>query len=785
MPENTFPLNPIACAAVMAAFATLAFAPAHAQSSNASDAATAPRSLDIPSLPADAALKRFVELTDFQLVYSPELLRGVQSNAISGAMSPRAALAAMFVNTGVEVVDTGTGAATLRPSKAAPTGAESGAAAIQTVSVTARKTSERMLDVPIAITAITGEDLRRRGALSVNDVLQDAPGVGTVDTGVGFSSISIRGVSTDLGGNATGYYLDDLPFTGVTVPIAPDARAWDLDRIEILRGPQGTLFGEGSMGGTVRILTNNARLGEFSYAGQAGASQTEGGGTNGGEKLMVNVPLGDMLAVRVAATHEDFSGWIDDPQTGRKNVNNTHINTQRVRMRFDPTDRLTLNASYWNYGSDFGPGNNATDQGTSPQSLALSSKLAYNVGGLNGAYDFDSVSLFYGFSKSHFNLPENGALYGGNLAAGIAIGVISHELRLASNGSGPLKWTAGLYHREANRNDTLDFPLFGLENTSHTDTKADAVFGEASYMLSAVPIELTAGVRKFRDHLSGQDINSGVPTPLASFRFDSTDPHFSASWRPSRDLQVYASASKGFRSGQIQPSTSAALGAPLGMVFPASLKPDSIWTYELGTKTALLDHRMTLETAIYHSDWKDETVRLPIGSTGFNGLINSDGTKTDGIEAQITLDVTSALTLSVGGGFADARYAGDVPGTDIHQGARVDGVPTTTANASVEYRFASFGAWQATARLGMQYNNRRENPSFPGNLPGDDITNANGRLTFAKSGWAVALYGENLTNDHGAISARTVAATTSGNESYANRLRPRTFGVEVGYAFGR
>ncbi len=784
MPNRTDLLKPIAHAAAIAVMGLCTLTLAHAQVPSPAESQTQALAIDIPAQSADLALQRFVELTKYQLVYSAEVLHGMRSKPVSGTMSPRAALVAMLEGTGVEIVDTGAGAATLRPPKAAPAIAESGAAQMQTVMVTARKVSERMLDVPIAITAITGDDLKRRGAVSVADVLQDAPGVSAVDNG-GFTIIAIRGVSTSLGANENGYYLDDLPFTGVTVPISPDVRAWDIDRIEILRGPQGTLFGEGSMGGTVRILTNNARLGEFSYAGQVGGSKTQGGSGNSAEKAMVNVPLGETLAVRIGATHEDFSGWIDDPATGQRNVNESHIDTQRVRVRFDPTDRLTINGSYWNYDARLGSGNNATDKGTLPQSLSLISSEKYSVSGLNAAYDFDDVSLFYGYSRNTFSLPENGSLYGGTLNVGIDIGVASHELRLASSGSGPLKWTGGFYHRDSNRSDTFLFPLFNLNNISNTESAADAIFGEASYMLSVVPIELTAGVRRFRDHLRSQDFNSGVPTPLADFTFNSTDPHFALSWRPSHDLQVYASASKGFRSGQIQPSASVALAVKQGIHLNPALKPDSIWTYELGTKAALLNHRMTVEAAIYHSDWKDETVRIPIGATGFNGLINSAGTTTNGIETQVTLDVTQALDVSVGGSFSDARYAADVPGTGIRKGSRVDGVPSTVLSASLQYRLPAIGNWQGAARAGVQYNSKRESPSFPTNLPGDDIINANARLSFANQGWTIALYGENLTNEDGAVTARTVAPTSTGTESYATRLRPRTIGLEVGYAFGR
>ena len=781
MRNPTRPFRPVAMAAALAA-AGLFAAPlsAHAQ------AAAQAQSIDIPAQPADQALQRFVELTKFQLIYAPEVVRGLTSKPVSGVLQPREALAKMLEGTGVQIVDTGAGAATLRPPHAAAAAGDSAAAELQTVTVTARKSTERMLDVPIAVTAITGESLRRRGASSVADVLQDAPGVAALPSGVGLTTIAIRGISTSLGGNENGYYLDDLPFTGVTVPISPDVRAWDIERIEILRGPQGTLFGEGSMGGTVRILTNDARLGEFSFAGQLGGSTTQGGGPSNAIKAMINVPLGEKIAVRVGATHEELSGWIDDPATRRTDVNGSRVDTGRIRVRFDPTDRLKLNASYWSYDAKWGLGNATTDQGTLPQSASLNTSTRYTVNGLTALYDFDTVSLFYGYSKNRFHVPQEGPLFGGTLTAAIDIDVAAHELRAAPNTSGPLKWTAGLYRRESKRSDLVQFPLFAIDNVSNTESVASSVFAEASYSLPGVPVELTAGVRRFRDHLTNQDFNSSVPTPLADFTFTSTNPRLSIAWHPSRDLQVYTSASKGFRSGQVQPSTSVALAGVIGMNLPPSLKPDSIWTYELGTKATLLDKRMTVEAAVYHSDWKDVTVRIPIGTTGFNGLINSNGTKTDGIEANVALDVTHALSLSLGGSYNNARYSADVPGTGIVKGSKVDNVPSTTISGSAEYRFPAFAASQGAARLGFQRSSARDAPSFPQNRSGDAINNVNARLSFEHAGWTISLYGENLTNDSGAISARTVQPISPGvDDVYANRLRPRTFGVDLRYAMGR
>jgi len=746
------------------------------------------QAIEIPALPATQSLQRLAEVTRLQIIYSPDVLRGLMTKAVNGHLTPRAALTRMLEGTGVQVVDTGLGAVTLRPAPAAAALAPQGdAAAAQSVTVTARKQDERALDVPIALTAITGDRLRRRGAASVAEVLQDAPGVSAYDRGSGGLQIAIRGISTSLGANENGFYLDDLPFTGVTVPITPDVRAWDLERVEILRGPQGTLFGEGSIGGTVRTITQNARLGEFGFAGQLGGSRTHGGGGNGSAKVMVNVPLGERLAVRVAATHEDLAGWVDAPANGAHDVNTARIDTARLRVRFDATDRLTLNAGFWSFDSSYPNGGSfATDQGTVPGSVQSSNRVKYQLGGVAALYDFEEVSLFYSYSHNRFSVPQSGSLMGGQIVANLSIDVAAHELRLASNGKGALRWTAGLYQREAERDDTFQFAQVGVDAIGRTTSASSAVFAEASYQPPGLPLELTAGVRRFQDRLQATESNAGVPSSPTANTFKSTSPRLSLAWKARPDWQVYTSASKGFRSGQNQPAVALALAGSLGIALPVALKPDSIWTYEIGTKAALLDRRVTFEAAAYRSHWKDVTVRIPIGPPGFNGLINSGGTKTDGVEASLAFDVSRNLTLTLGAGYTDGRYVADVAGTGIAKGLPVDEVSKVTLSGSAEYKFPAFGAWQGMARLGVQHHSKRDYQAFPLFEPGDAIHNVNARVGFEQNGWTISLFGENLANDKGAVSFRAVQPVGSGiNEVTAPRLRPRTLGLEVRYALGR
>ncbi|MFN3817553.1 TonB-dependent receptor [Blastomonas sp.] len=653
--------------------------------------------------------------------------------------------------------------------------------------VTARKREERAIDIPIALTAISGEALERRGASNLSDFLQEAPGVGIYDQGSGSQKITIRGISTSLGANENGYYLDDLPFTGVTVPIAPDVRAWDLDRVEILRGPQGTLFGEGSMGGTVRILTKGADLDNWEAKGSAFVSQTEDGGTNRGIKGAFNAPIvPGILAVRVAGTGERFPGWVDNGVTGQADVNDQTFTTFRAKARFDPTERLSITGSYWFYKGSFpGGGSTASDDGEQSQSAALAGGFKYRLYGATARYDLGGAEAFYSYSHNKVDLPQSGPLLGGTLDANIGITVDAHEARIASSGDGPLQWTFGGYARDAVRGDAFVFALFGIDNIDRTDSKARALFGEGTYTLPFAPIDVTAGLRYYHEKLGGFEANSGVVTPDAGDTYESWNPRFSIAWHPNPNATIYATAAKGFRAGQLQPSVSLALAGPLGIPLPAALAQDSIWSYEIGGKAELFDRLLTLEGALYYSDWKDVTVRIPLGNTGFNGLINSKGTTTKGAELSAVLRPATGLTLTASGAYVDATYSGAVPGTGIVDGAVVDDVAKFTANASVDYRTTLATGLDGFGRIGWQHSTPRRFVAFPGFLPGDTIDRIDARIGVDIDQLSIALFADNLTNDRGATSYRSVQAIAPGvNEITASRLRPRTFGVELTARFG-
>lgn len=687
--------------------------------------------------------------------------------------------AALLVAPGVFAQDTSTTAEVPASEEAAD------AVTLGNVVVTARKRDERQLDVPIAMGVVTGEQIDAMGLLNVVDVINITPGASSIDTGGGFTQVQIRGVSSSLGGNDNGYYVDETPFTGVTVPWYPDVRSFDIDRVEILKGPQGTLFGEGSMGGTVRIITRKPEFDRFAAGVELDGSRVSGGGDGWGAKAYANIPLiDDKLALRFAVTDETTPGWIDNTVTGEKDVNDNDIRTYRAKLRFAPTANWNIDLAYWKYKSESKAGSNDAYDDMTNDSL-LTNANEWDSTSFTSVYDFENSQLVYVFSDADLRFENAGDLAPGlSLTAIIELGVRTHELRWASTGERKLDWTAGYYLRKATRDDVLDVPGI-ISSTSQQVNDAYALFGEATLNLDP-QWALTAGLRYFKDELDASDLAGDGSVSTLDATFDSWNPRLSLSYKPSEDTTFYASAAKGFRSGQLQPIGSILLAEQFGVELPSTIDPDTIWTYELGVKSLLAEGKVLLEGAIFYSDWEGVAVRVPI-TPQINGLANSDGTKNKGVEVNVVYTPNSNLTLQAGGSWIDATYSADVPNTPLFKGTPVYNVPKTTFNASASYGWDVGTNLRAIASGLAQYESARETALTDG-TPGDALTRVGARVGLeSPAGWAVYLYGENLTNEDGAITARS-ASQFDGNGDLvrlgaANRYQPRTYGVLFRYDY--
>src|SRR5271156_3506051 len=392
--------------------------------------------------------------------------------------------------------------------------AENATPALEEIVVTAQKRVSTVQNTPISITAVTGNELLARGVSSFAALAQGTPGVSLKSEGPSQTEIEIRGLTSSGGNSATvGFYLDDIPLTGPAnaqnghVVIDPDL--YDLNRIEILRGPQGTLFGSGSMGGTVRLITNQPNLTQFQASAQSVLSGTEGGGFNHKDNLMVNLPLiDDTLAIRVVGTEDYTSGWIDrivadpfplvggDPVgTARGDVQNAPIEKQypgsnayqvyaaRVTLLWKPIDNFSVTPSFFHTTStqngisayDSAPGTLAHYQPFDIAEPLTDSLTAYS---LNVNYSFQSFDLTSSTARwtrnstqveeasEAFNNPLEAIAYNynyglsnpgyyGPTGSGREHGIeddpshqFSEELRLASTGQAKASWVAGLYYSD-------------------------------------------------------------------------------------------------------------------------------------------------------------------------------------------------------------------------------------------------------------------------------------------------------------------------------------------------
>jgi outer membrane receptor protein involved in Fe transport len=380
---------------------------------------------------------------------------------------------------------------------------------LQEVTVTAQKRTSTVQKTPISVTAISGDDLQDRGITNFTTLAQSAPGVSLKSEGPGQTEIELRGMTSSGGNSPTvGFYLDDIPLTAPSGAqngkVVIDPTLYDLNRVEILRGPQGTLYGSGSMGGTVRLITNQPDPTAFSGSAQSTLSGTDGGGFNHSDNVMINLPLAkDTMALRVVATEAHTSGWIDrivdNPLplasangASRGDVASAPVDKQyrgsnaqqldgfRASLLWTPTDRLSITPSFFYQHShqdgisayDSVPGNQAHYQAFDIAEPLIDQISVFN---LNVNYAFDAFDLTSNTAQwnrrstqtedasENFNNPNTGATYASNnglpnpgyygaAGSGPVYGhendpssQFSEELRVTSKSDGPLNTVAGVF----------------------------------------------------------------------------------------------------------------------------------------------------------------------------------------------------------------------------------------------------------------------------------------------------------------------------------------------------
>jgi iron complex outermembrane receptor protein len=737
-------------------------------------------------------------------------------------------LLAMLVRISASTAQIATGFGT---SSDAPLGPE-----LPEIVVTARKTTERLQDVPMSVAVITADTIDKTEAATLDDLGSQTPGLAVISAAPGQNAITLRGLS---GNNTVGFYLDDTPLSiGIGNAVQPtnydmDPALFDLDRVEVLRGPQSSLYGASSFGGTVRYITNQPNLTEDHITAKITASDTDGGGGNEEVDALINHPLiPGYLAIRVMLFDRNNSGYLDQYPTAPNNYLvvlpgpvDRNINTEqtfggRIAVEAKPTDDFTATLATYYQHMDLGapftfdapPGTfsdpiqsrlvrePSTDQvqlytltlHDEVHPVHLTSSTSYMDRYVFNAED-DSKDLYFYFPQ--------GSVYPSTLYAEAGNHNFVEEIR-GSADAGPVHGVVGIFYAHAVAHGILNWPTptqyesaFGSEpvyyNWNDFLDVQKAAFGELNIDL-APGLQATLGDRLYQQNqrfsvfINGI-FNGGVKTPASTHTSEArgTTPKYGLSYHVTADFLTYATAAKGYREGGPLypfPSTCTADLGALGLLTPpTAYQPDSIWNYELGAKTEWLEHRLTINSAVYYIDWTDiqQTITLPTCGFGFVGNFGNASSK--GSELEVNYDATQTLKLGLSFAYNEAKLTSTIPGAAGQAGQALEYAPRWMGAASAEYT-RTIDA-DTSVYLRGDFNSRsREDTSYNSqsifyNNAGYSLLNL--RLGVKHRAWSGGLFVTNALDKH----AETELPLSNGLDLPTQRRialnRPRTIGLDI------
>lgn len=707
-------------------------------------------------------------------------------------------------------------------------GSSTTAGTIEEIVVTAQKRAEPASEVPQSITAISGDILRSWNSQTLGDLSAQIPGMTVTGSGgVGANQIILRGITSGADiSPSVAVYIDDIPYGGITAEsrstnTAFEMGSFDLDRLEVLRGPQGTLYGAAAFGGLVKYVLTPPSLQDFKVKVQLDGSGTDGGGFNSGVRAAVNVPLiADVLAVRLSVVRNHDAGFIDNAFNGASDINASTATAARMAVLAKPADWLTLRATVMGQdidrdGSnqvDFNPVTGKPAFGDLTQSSRIAQPFTqrfrlYSVGG-DADVGFGSASVTVARQNSETQFVQEAPLYTHSLGPPLeSVGhpiddtalapspssdITTVEARLASNPGSALEWQGGFYYTDEDNDYTnaivgylngAPIPYTVALYSAPTSYKEYAAFGDVTYHFTRT-FDTQLGVRFSRNDqdlaqtyypglvsgptVSGIRSSEDVTTYLATARYHFTDSNM-----------AYARIASGYRPG----GPNVQVTDPItGMVRGgSSFEPDKLWNYELGTKLALNDV-LTLDASVFHIDWKD--IQLQSVVDGLTAFVNGRRAKSDGVETALSYQPFRNLTLSATATYTNARLADAVPSVKAVSGERLPNAARTAAAIRADYRMPLGNDWTGFAGASWSYVGNRtvsyEASVSPRQYDLPAYETADLRIGAERAGFVLSLYVRNVGNTVGQISADTTF-----NLPYyrISVIEPRTVGALVTYGF--
>ena len=706
-------------------------------------------------------------------------------------------------------------------SEAEPGAEVDGTTRLDDIVVTATKRSQSVRDIPVSITALTGEKLEEMGAQELKDFIRLVPGINSQDEIAGIQrKLSVRGVGPDTDTNQTvGIVYGDVPLSDPygSFSIA-DPGPWDLKTVEVLKGPQGTLFGATSLAGVIRYVPNTPELEKWSGRFSADWVSVKDGGTEPTYGALLNAPIGDSVAVRLSGSWQHKPGYIDidNPRLQQEDADDAYSRTGRAMVLWQPTDRFSINAWHVRGGRKAEELNYLTNAGGEPvrdDAVAPSPvDNRFTLSTIDARYNFDWASLVSvtGYqTKYAFNNTDTSYLV--RPLAQLGVQSIQarrevetsgwlQELRLVSPDDGPWTWLGGVFYSTYTADVTSalyvnpGLPLFTnllalLPPGANYDEHGIKVPAVSFHPINASEKALFGEVtRAYGEHWSltvgGRFYEAGVDgTPDGSDEAIETEgkgfsPKVSLVYRENADLMFYGTVSRGFQYGGFN------IGGVGPNTDPPTFKSSTLLNHEIGMRSDWLDRTLRFDLTALYIVWRNPQVRQP--STN-NGVENRVGNFVDNVGAVRSVGAETTLryitplpglTIETAASYIDAKTT--VPyvnatGETISAGTEMPSSPKVQTSSTLSYS-RNFGDWMTQTALthtfqDKTFNNIEHDVEVGGyQLLGASFSISRNDLSFAPS---LSIGVSNLTDERALVAALGGADILPGFPGLSEAITPR------------
>lgn len=618
------------------------------------------------------------------------------------------------------------------------------AVTLDSVVVTANKRVENVRDVGASISVIGERQLENMAASSLTDYAALIPGMQVQSSGTpGLTSVSLRGISTLSSGATVATYIDEVPVGSSGIyqsagSLMLDLLPYDISRVEVLRGPQGTLYGAGAIGGLLKYVTRAPDLVNEEFRAGVGLRSVSDGGQDWNGRVGVSLPLQeDRLGLRMSVARNGLPGYTDNAIDGRRDINDSEqiggraalswdgdmvdVDLGVLHQRIDASDRAVVALepdTYAPLGGEF-EGRNWQRQPFSKELTLTSLSVNWDLGwadlvsatGWSKTKTLDQIDTTVQFGEVAdllLGLPEPGS---SNVRYTFDLDKITQEFRFSSKTGGRFEWMAGVFYtkEDAQQNQVA---WLGQRDGSPLPAPFDAAFGtlaviglpstyeEVALFANASwrfgeRFKIDAGLRQARnDQWFSQNVSEGILAPIGDAPGESTEDVFTWSLSPqfklAEDTMLYARVATGYQPG----GPNVALPG-----IPPSVDSSMLASYELGLKSQTADRRVQVDVSAFRIEWDD--IQVASSFNGIGGLVNGGEASSEGLELASQFRATEALSLGINAAYTKARVKNDFEATVIPQGAfdvvlntglagdRMPYVPTLSWAANAEYAFTT------------------------------------------------------------------------------------------------